>query len=233
MENYNLSLLNISEDIRKEFTIDPDGKVRTTQRGAARLLGITDKLVRQPLAVTLTQNLAEGGLEGASFEDGITDTAFAILALYVAFESPSSNPQAVAVVKCLAAIGARTLFQSIAGWNNIPELPPVSDYDRVEKLAQASKRHDSEVPQDKVNLPGWLTIREWLVELGEDASEETSLINDAHFRFWINRQIADIYRAQYGEEPPAVARKHGKGYCYPPSFKGLVALYRQNWLEMG
>jgi hypothetical protein len=88
-----------------------------------------------------------------------------------------------------------------------------------------------EVPQDKLNLPGWLTVTEMLISLGEDPDKDSgSLIHDCQFRYWINRQVSDVYRAQYGEEAPTVQRQKGSGYCYPASFFGLVKLYRSNWL---
>ena len=108
---------DVSEDIRREFSIDSDGKVTTTQRGAARLLGVTHRVLVPPLAVTLVQSLQDAGFEGESFGGSVTDVEFAVLAVYVALESPSANPQAVVIVKALTAIGARQLFQRIAGWN--------------------------------------------------------------------------------------------------------------------
>ena len=233
MNNSNLSTLNISDDIRKEFTIDSTGKGKTTLRGASRLLGITDKLVRPPLAVKLTQELRNAGFEGASFEDGVTDVEFTVLALYVAFESSSTNPQAVAIVKTLTAIGARSLFQSIVGWEPKQEhdsLPSATDWERVENMSVCSARRD-ETPQDKINLPGWLTVTEMLIAAGEDENNEYSLLKNDKFRFWINRQLADIYRAQYGSEPPSVNRRKSTAYCYPPSFQSLATLYRSNWIN--
>jgi hypothetical protein len=112
-------------------------------------------------------------------------------------------------------------------------LPPVTDEERVNLMSQAVKKRyqDIDTPQDKIDLPGWLTVTEILTNLGEDSAKNScSLIHNLQFRFWLNRQIADIYRAQLGEEPPVVQRHKGSGYCYPPSFFGLVKLYRSNWM---
>jgi hypothetical protein len=112
-----------------------------------------------------------------------------------------------------------------------PALPAATDYDRVENLASASSKHDPDkLPQNLELMEGWQTITEVLTKLGEDPESEFSLLNDDRFRFWINRQMADIYRAQNREEPPIVSRGKAKGYCYPDSFVGLVRLYRSNWL---
>ena len=107
MNNFPLSALNVSDDIKKEFSIDSEGKGKVTQRGAARLLGVTDKLVRPPLAVTLTQELHNAGFKGESFEDGITDVEFA-----VAYAYPPSFQALV------------TLYRS--NWS-VPSLDAISD----------------------------------------------------------------------------------------------------------
>ncbi len=236
MKNSNLSNLNISDDIRKEFTVDRNGKGKTTQSGAARLLGISQQATSK-LPVTLLQDIETYGVEGDNLENGVTDVVFGLIANYYAYESKASNPQAKAVAKTLAAIGSRTLFQSIAGWEApstvTNTLPPVSDTERVDNMATAvcKRYHGSDIPQDKVNLPDWLTVTEMLINLGEDADKDSgSLVHDHQFRFWINRQMSDVYRAQMGEEAPTVQRQKGSGYCYPASFFGLVKLYRSNWL---
>lgn len=234
MNNFNLSHLNITEDLRKEFTADRSGKTKTTQRGATRLLGNIKDSILSPssIPVVLRQNLETAGIDPAQLHKGVTDTAFAIIALYVAFESKARNPQAVAVVKTLTAIGSRSLFQSIAGWNptETQSLPAATDWERVDLLSRCSSTRD-DAPQDKVNLPGWLTTTEMLIAAGEDEGDEYSLLKNDKFRFWINRQLADIYRAQYGSEPPNVNRRKSTAYCYPPSFQSLATLYRSNWIN--
>jgi hypothetical protein len=149
--------------------------------------------------------------------------------------SRSNKPELLNTQDIFNQIVAKSFVQSFGISNDRKALPPISDTDRIGKLATAARSRykidqDDSPPIDKTNLPGWLTVTETLLELGEDPNEESSLINHDRFRFWINRQISDIYRAQHGEEPPIVSRKKGSGYCYPPSFSGLVELYRSNWL---
>jgi hypothetical protein len=123
----------------------------------------------------------------------------------------------------------------IAQYNLRPNrlaLPPTSDSDRIDKMAGATKARYSE-PQDKVNMPGWLTISEMLEELGESWDDDDTLLKDSRFRFWINRQLSDIYRGQIGEEPPTVRRNHRKAYCYPSEFLPLIGQYRDKWLVEG
>jgi hypothetical protein len=127
---------------------------------------------------------------------------------------------------------AKAFAQNFGMQSDRPMLPPVSDTDRVGKLASAaaSRFRDTEEPTDKVKLPNWSTVTEMLAALGESPEDENSLVKNERFRFWINRQISDIYRAQHGQEPPLVSRGKTGGYCYPPSFAGLVQLYRSQWL---
>jgi hypothetical protein len=144
----------------------------------------------------------------------------------------SSKPELKNMQAIFNQLLAKSFARNFGISNDRKALPPTSDTDRIEKLATAARLRyqDDQVPVDKTHLPGWLTVTEILIELGEDPSAESSLINSDRFRFWINRNISDIYRAQHGEEPPIVSRKKGSGYCYPPSFSGLVELYRSNWL---
>jgi hypothetical protein len=144
----------------------------------------------------------------------------------------STKPELKNIQDIFSQILAVGFIQNFASTIELQALPPATDEQRVDLMSQAAKKRyqDIEVPQDKIDLPGWLTITEMLIDIGEDPDKNSdSLIHDLQFRFWLNRQIADIYRAQCGEEPPTVQRHKGSGYCYPPSFLGLVRLYRSNW----
>jgi KilA-N domain len=112
-------------------------------------------------------------------------------------------------------------------------LPSRDDTDRVVNMATSAAsrsvdRLDSE-PKDKINLSGWFTVTELLEMLGESISTDNSLAKDLEFRFWLNRQVADLYRANNGEEPPQISRKKTKAYCYPPSYKSFVSTYIDQW----
>jgi hypothetical protein len=144
----------------------------------------------------------------------------------------SSKPELISTQDLFCQMVVNTFTQGFGTTQELQALPPATDEQRVDLMSQAAKKRyqDIEVPQDKIDLPGWLTITEMLIDIGEDPDKNSdSLIHDLQFRFWLNRQIADIYRAQCGEEPPTVQRHKGSGYCYPPSFLGLVRLYRSNW----
>ncbi len=146
----------------------------------------------------------------------------------------SSKPELISTQDLFCQMVVNTFTQGFGTTQELQALPPATDEERVDLMSQASRKRyrdiNMDIPQDKIDLPGWLTITEMLTDLGEDPGKDSdSLIHDLQFRFWLNRQIADIYRAQWGEEPPTVNRHKGSGYCYPPSFLGLVRLYRSNW----
>jgi hypothetical protein len=146
--------------------------------------------------------------------------------------SRSNKPELKNMQGIMNQLLAKAFAQNFGMQKNQPLLPAVSDDVRVAKMAEAasSRKFEDKEPQDKINYPGWSTITEMLTELGEDSTDENSLIVDSKFRFWMNRQISDLYRAQFGEEPPVVKRKKGSGFCYPPSYLAQVELYRSTWL---
>jgi hypothetical protein len=224
---------DVSSDIRREFTIDKEGNITASQRGVARLLDIDMmNVVQSSLNATLAQRLTQLGIDPAEFAaKGVTDIAFTVIAEYYAYESKASNPQAKAVARCLMGVGSRKLFESIVGLESTESkaLPAATDLERISHLSTCSSTR-KDAPQDLVNLPDWETVREMLNRAGECDDDPNSLLQDSGFRFWINRHIADIYRAQYGEEPPTVAHKKTKAYRYPPDYQSLVNLYRKNWI---
>lgn len=56
-----LQTLNVSDEIKREFTIDDTGKGKTTLRGMSRLLGIS-QVVMGSMPVVLIQSLAIAGI---------------------------------------------------------------------------------------------------------------------------------------------------------------------------
>jgi hypothetical protein len=148
--------------------------------------------------------------------------------------SRSNKPEPKNMQGIMMQLLAKSFAQNFGMQPNRPMLPAVSDDVRVAKMAGAasSRKIEDKEPQDKINYPGWSTITEMLTGIGEDPSDEDSLIVDSRFRFWLNRQLSDLYRAQSGEEPPVVKRKKGAGFCYPPSFLAQVELYRSTWLGL-
>jgi len=69
------------------------------------------------------------------------------------------------------------------------------------------------------------------MSLGEKSEDENSLNQDNQFRYWINRHLSDLYRAQCGEEPPTVSRRKGIAYAYPPEFITTAKRYLKQWRQ--
>jgi KilA-N domain len=110
-----------------------------------------------------------------------------------------------------------------------------NDNDRISNMAtsvasRSVARLDPE-PKDKINLNGWLTVRELLEMLGERSDAPSSLTSDRKLRFWVNRQLPDVYRANNREEPPRILRGKSRAYCYPPSYKSFVSTYVTQWRD--
>lgn len=205
----------ITSDANKAFGFK--GENTLLDIPSVRLDSLTE--CRKPMLST--ENLAKNTL--------VIELKNLLLAILRSNKSEMENMQDI-----LSQQLAKAFAQNFGMQANQPMLAPISDTHRIAQLATASAaRHQKgsdDAPANKIDLPGWLTVTEMLISAGEDENEETGLLKNDFFRFWINRQMSDVYRAQHGEEPPTVSRKKGKGYCYPPSFIGLVNLYRSNWL---
>jgi hypothetical protein len=96
--------------------------------------------------------------------------------------------------------------------------------EQVENLAGAASRHGTG-SKDLVDLPDWKTVREMLIDAGEAEDKPTSLVNDLRCRYWMQRQLSDLYRAKHGDEPPSVKRGKRDGYVYPPDFQPSAKRY--------
>lgn len=77
----------------------------------------------------------------------------------------------------------------------------------------------------------WKSVSEMLHELGEKTHDEHSLNHDHQFRYWINRHLSDLFRAQCGEEPPIVSWKKANCYVYPAEFITTAKRYLKQWKQ--
>jgi hypothetical protein len=79
----------------------------------------------------------------------------------------STKPEALATSEALVQMLTKAFFQNLSKPTNIPALPAATDTDRVQKLATAAanRYQPSDIPKDTINLPGWLTVSEMLIEL--------------------------------------------------------------------
>jgi hypothetical protein len=100
------------------------------------------------------------------------------------------------------------------------------DLDRVKNMASSVAIDKS--PQDKINLPGWLMA----IEMVEMCGGDGKLATNRRFRYFISRQLADLYRSKHGQEPPKVSRNKRKGFAYPSDFKDLARAYILQWQDV-
>jgi hypothetical protein len=113
-----MSIVHISDDIKKEFRITSEGQSSITIRGAARALGISDAALRSNLKFKganfspskMAEMLIDKGFNGANFSKysqvGIPDLAFAVIVEYYAFYAEENcTEQAKAVLSSFVAIG--------------------------------------------------------------------------------------------------------------------------------
>ena len=123
------SRLKLSEDIRKEFRVNPDGRCFSSIRGAARLLNVRYNSIwnhfkpGQEKPTRLTQMLIEKGFDVANWnQEGIPDTALAYIAKYYAEDARHNcTREAQQLYELFAAVGPRTLIQQSIGWT--PDSP--------------------------------------------------------------------------------------------------------------
>ena len=113
-----LSIQEISNSIKAEIKVKPDGKASMSITGTGRLLGLSrDTLASNKMAVVLTQKLIQQGIDPDDFSvKGIPDVALGLIANYYAYQSKATNKQAELIADFLSAMGARTALQQIVGW---------------------------------------------------------------------------------------------------------------------
>ncbi len=116
MVQHNMNDMTLNEEIRAEFTVNPDGSTTTTIRGAARLAGISPSSLSEGVRKTnskLTQSLINKGIEpDRFFQEGIDEVALANILEYYAFEAGARcTTQAQLVYRAFASIGIRAWLQ--------------------------------------------------------------------------------------------------------------------------
>lgn len=120
------NLTQLPLDVRKEFSIDSDGKAYVTASGLARLTGIS----RRALCTRLLENIKGNKnlpeclkpFAGMNFkgeqnqEFVIPDIVASAIIEYYAFESKVRKEQAVSVYRAFASIGFRAWIQQELGY---------------------------------------------------------------------------------------------------------------------
>jgi hypothetical protein len=154
-----MTIVHISDDIKKEFKIDSTGKAIVSIRGAARIAGVSDTALRSNLKFKganlsvskMAEMLVDAGFEGANFssfsKQGIPDTALATILEYYAHDAKENcTQQAKLACRAYAAIGIRTWIQNELGYqkqeqHDRPNLDTFTIYDlkpwQIERLVAA------------------------------------------------------------------------------------------------
>ena len=122
------TIFALPQDILSEFSIDSQGKARASQRGTARLCGVSQPAIRK-LLLKLTDNLDVPEIfksyAGYSFKgDNLEDILVALIIEYYAFEAGRyCTKQAKLVFRAFATVGFRVWAQQQLGWQEKePEL---------------------------------------------------------------------------------------------------------------
>ncbi len=124
-----MSIIHISDDIKKEFKLTSEGVAVVSVRGAARIADIAEVTLRdhfKSASASINRTKLVKMLVAAGFEVrvlkgfsqlGIPDTALAIILEYYTFEAKDScTLQAKLAYRSFSAIGIRTWVQSELGY---------------------------------------------------------------------------------------------------------------------
>ena len=131
-----MSHLEHVENIAKELRVDEyTGRTSVSLRGMARLAGVSvSGLVTHimsaqgvhPEPSKLAEKLINQGFQVFTWnETGIPDTAVVHILEYYALEAQKASQTALKTYRAVAAVGARTLFQNLLGYQERTELTQV------------------------------------------------------------------------------------------------------------
>lgn len=115
------SIFQLPVEIQKEFSIDNEGKASASQRGTARLAGVSQPAIRK-LLLKLSDNLDVPEIfksyAGYTFEgDNLPDVLVALIIEYYGFEAGRyCTEQAKLVFRSFASMGFRVWAQKQLGW---------------------------------------------------------------------------------------------------------------------
>jgi hypothetical protein len=134
----NSELIN---QIQNEFNLKPSGVITVSIRGMARLANVAENSIRNslnkcaqqeltPLAKFLTENGFSPAQQAEWIENGIPDTAIALILEYYAYECQPRyrKEQAKALCRAFRAIGIRTFIKQQIGYPN--DNPDYGDFTR-------------------------------------------------------------------------------------------------------
>ena len=139
-----MTIIHISDELKKEFKVNSDGQSFVSIRGAARLCDIKSQTLDQNLGggsentSKLAQILIAHGFEPASMNStGIPDIALIHILKYYAFKAKRTTEQAERFFDAMSAIGVRTWIQNELGFKEKPQQS--NYYKRVMEFIQQNR----------------------------------------------------------------------------------------------
>ncbi|MDJ0536797.1 MAG: hypothetical protein QNJ70_30645, partial [Xenococcaceae cyanobacterium MO_207.B15] len=119
------AIFALPENIKQEFSLDSQGRASASQRGTARLAGVSLEAIRK-LLLKLSDNLDVPKIlksyAGYNFKgDNLPDIVVALIIEYYAFEAGRyCTKQAKLVFRAFATVGFRVWAQQQLGWKEKP-----------------------------------------------------------------------------------------------------------------
>ena len=243
----NSQMTEVLLGIRSEIKIDSEGKGNITSHGLSLLLGISHSLLncdRQPKK--LAEMLTELGFNDCDreFKNGIPDVAVACIIKYYALYAQRTTENAKILLDAFSAIGIRSWFQDLVGYEKPKPLSKLEGYKEAQKAMEelitlmeyASNKpgleniHNFALETEAIALPGLITVDDIMAQTGATYSHRD--------RSSIGMYVSTAYRNLTGKAPSKVKKqtvdKSGKPQttyvpAYPLDFVPLI----KNAIELG
>lgn len=247
MTTLNSQMTEVLSGIRSEIKVDTEGKGSITKYGLANLLGISkDNLIGDRMAKKLTEMLTElgFGLGDREFENGVPDVAVACIIKYYALYAQRTTENAKILLDAFSAIGIRSWFQDLVGFEKSKPLSKLEGYKEAQKAMQelitlmeyASNKpgleniHNFALEADSTALSGLITVDDIMAQTeGNYTHREKSVIG---------MFASTAYRNLTGKAPAKVKKqsvdKSGKPQTtYVPAYPLDFAPVIKNAMDLG
>ena len=217
-----IELQSIITEIKNEIKVNSNGQAFISKRGLARLLGISDaNFNAQQMSKKLAKTLTKYGFDVAEMNNGVPDLAIPYIAYYYANEAKEKSNLAGQVLLAFSAIGARTWFQQIIGYEEPKKEITKDTASRLEELKILAKsteeliklyEYSSDKPglsnifdyarmsEEQAKLNGLVHIDEILDRLGKEVTVDEKRI--------IGMFAATQYRNLTGKKPYVVQKRY-------------------------
>ena len=218
-----VELQPIVTEIKNEIKVNSNGQAFISKRGLARLLGIDDTNFNAgKMSKKLTEILTRHGFDVLGMGvNGVPDLAIPYIAYYYANEVKKKSNLAGQVLLAFSAIGARTWFQQIIGYQEPKKEITKDTVSRLEELKILAKsteelikiyEYSSDKPglsnifdyarmsEEQAKLNGLVHLDEILDRLGKEVTTDEKRI--------IGMFAATQYRNLTGKKPCLVQKRY-------------------------